>query len=393
MRKATDRRDSVSAPAGAQGRCRLSLLLLGAVLLVAGCRRSERLSVAGSCQAEAVAPLAPPIYTFQGVPLNLDRENRVRVDRWVDYFRVRRPFRFALFLRRMGRYESRILEALRSDGLPEDFLYLALIESGMDPNAYSRAQAVGLWQFMASTGTLYGLEITPLVDERRRPERATQAAVNYLSDLHEQFGDWFLAAAAYNGGPGRVRRAIRRSGRRDYWELVRGGYLPRETSEYVPKMLAAAWLGREPGLRGFKWLKKQAPPEVDQVRLYGRNRLSVVAAAAGVTEGAVRDLNPWLVMGVTPAGRWTDVRLPKGTHGRFEEIYALIPEHHRSGTLTHTVRRGETLGGIARSYGVELETLLAANPDVAPRRLQVGDEIQVPAETASPRELAQVEED
>ncbi|MFQ5680323.1 MAG: transglycosylase SLT domain-containing protein, partial [Gemmatimonadota bacterium] len=363
--------------------------LLGIAVLLAACRPGRR-AEAGFSEGGVAEALAPPIYFFDGEPLNLGAESRARVDRWVEYFRERRPYRFALFLRRTGRYEFHIRRALEADGLPEDFLYLSLIESGMNPNARSRSEAVGLWQFLESTGTVYGLEITPLVDERRRPERATRAAISYLTDLHEQFGDWFLAAAAYNAGPTRLRRALRRSGASDYWSLVEGGYLPRETSEYVPKLLAAVWLGQEPGLRGFPLLRKQAPPEVDRVRLYGRNRLSVVAAAAGVPEEAVRDLNPWLIEGVTPAARWTEVRLPAGTLDRFEEVYALIPAHHRSGTLTHSVLPGETLGSIARGYGVSLAALRAANPALQPRHLPVGLELQVPPEVVEGPVLARL---
>lgn len=356
--------------------------------LLAACRADRVSEAGGFCEAEPVAPVAPPVYTFEGEPLNLDRAARERVDRWVEFFRDERPDLFTRFLRRAGRYEERILEALRTDGLPEDILYLSMIESGMDPTAYSRSHAVGLWQFLASTGTVYGLEVDGLVDDRRHPERSTGAAITYLSDLHEQFGDWFLAAAAYNGGPTRLRRAIRRSGHRDYWTLVEDGLLPRETSEYVPKILAAAWLGRQPGLHGFGLVPRAAAPAVATVRLFGRNRLGVVAAAAGVPEEKLRALNPWLVGEVTPAGRWTEVLLPAGTLDRFEEVYALIPAHHRSGTLAHRVLRGETLGAIARTYGVTVGGLVAANPEVDPRRLRPGQEIRVPAEAPEAPALA-----
>lgn len=346
---------------------------------MAACRGGPPDREGEACVADTTGGL-PPIYTFAGEPLNLDRDGRERVDKWVDYFVDRRPDRFALFFRRSGRYEADILEKLRENGLPEDFLYLAFIESGMNPHAYSRSHAVGLWQFLEATGGMYGLEVNALVDERRSPERATQAAINYLSDLHEQFGDWFLAAAAYNGGPGRVGRALQRSGSRDFWDLVRGGYLPQETADYVPKLLAAAWIARAPGLHGFGLVPKDPPPPYDRVRLDGRNRLSVVAAAAGVPEEDVRELNPQLVAGVTPGSGWSDLRLPVGTRDRFEEVYRHIPIHHRAGTTGHTVRRGETLGAIARTYGVSVRGLLSVNPEVHPRRLRVGQEIQVPAE-------------
>lgn len=335
-----------------------------------------------ACEADTVGGFIAPLYTFDGEPLNLDRDGRERVDRWVAFFRDRRPDVFAAFLRRSGRYEQAIRGALEGAGLPADFLYLAVIESGMNPRATSRAEAVGLWQFLESTGRMYGLEVTAGLDERRSPDRATAAAILYLSDLHEQFGDWFLAAAAYNAGPGRVRRAVRRAGSSDYWTLVRQGLLPRETAEYVPKLLAAAWLGRDPGLHGFGLLRPEPPPAFEPVRVQGRNRLSILAAAAGIEEAELRDLNPWLVGEATDPG-WSEVRLPAGTAARFREVYAWIPPHHRSGTQTHRIREGETLERIARAYGATVEGLLAMNPEVRPRRLRPGQEIQVPPEVGA----------
>lgn len=347
--------------------------------LATGCGEEPVPPHEAACHAPDPGTLAAPIYTFRDEPLNLGREDRVLVDRWVEYFRSRRPERFALFYRRSGRYREGILGALEENGLPADFLYLALIESGMNPNAVSSAEAVGLWQFLESTGQVYGLEVGPLVDERRSPERATQAAINYLSDLHQMFGDWLLAAAAYNGGPGRLRRAIRRAGTRDFWELARGGWLPDQTAEYVPKIIAAAHLGRRPGVHGFTLLRPETTPAYDTVRLAGRSRLSVMAAAAGIEEWRLRELNPHLVGTATPGDGATVVRLPPGTRGRFREVWAHIPVHHRAGTLAHSVRRGETLGRIARSYGVSVQGLLSVNPDIDPRRLRVGQQIQVPA--------------
>lgn len=352
---------------------------LGLLALLAGCRAgAPPADGAPACEALPPDPVVPPVYAFEGEPLNLDRDARRRIDRWVAFYRHLRPDVYERFLRRSGLYEEKIREALRADGLPEDFLYLAMIESGFDPNAYSRSHAVGVWQFLAGTAALYGLEVGPLVDERRHPERSTTAAITYLSDLHEQFGDWFLAAAAYNGGPTRLAQASHRAGTRDYWELVERGFLPAETSEYVPKIVAAAWVGRHSGLHGFGLVPRDAPPPTDPVRLRGRNRLGVVAAAAGVPEGRLLELNPWLVGGVTPPGEETEVLLPAGTRERFEEVWAHIPPHHRSGTLAHRVRAGETLATIARDYGVTLRGLVEANPGVEPRRLSVGQEIRVP---------------
>lgn len=314
------------------------LLLAGGLVLLAGCRGEEEPPgvAGGACEADTTGRIAAPIYTFDGEILDLDRQARARVDRWVRFFRDERPDLYARFLRRTGRYEAAIREELHWGGLPADFLYLALIESGMNPTAYSRAHAVGLWQFLASTGRMYGLEVSRLVDDRRSPARSTRAAIRYLNDLHDRFGDWFLAAAAYNGGPGRVGRALRRSGGGDFWTLASEGRLPRETADYVPKLLAAAWLAREPGLHGFGFVRPEAPRQLEELRLYGRNRLTVVAAAAGLSMEQLREWNPRLMGDVTPNSRWTVVAMPTPAVDRFVEVYPHIPTHHRAGTTPAT---------------------------------------------------------
>lgn len=305
-----------------------------------------------------------------------------RVDYWIDFLKGRNKDRTHLWLEREGKYGPLIRSALRERGMPEDLLYLTMIESGLSPHAYSHAHAAGLWQFISATGRRYGLEITTYVDERRDPLAATDAALDYLSDLHDQFGSWYLAAAAYNSGEGRVGRILRqRAGGRTgsdalFWQI--DGYLPRETRDYVPLMLAAGHIGKDPNGYGFYGLEHQAPLAFEEVEVPGGVRLNAVARAAGVEAEAVEELNPHLVHEITPPGRAWDVRVPVGTADRVAAGLAEATREQKLATVEHRVRRGETLSHLARRYGVSVSALRSANGWVNPRRLQVGQRVQVP---------------
>ncbi|MFL5539433.1 MAG: lytic transglycosylase domain-containing protein, partial [Longimicrobiaceae bacterium] len=240
------------------------------------------------------------------------------VEHFVDLFTGRRSELMADYLKRSGRYEGMIRQKLRRAGMPEDLVYLSMIESGFNPNARSRVNAVGLWQFMAPTARGYGLRVDGYVDERRDPEKSTDAALRYLRDLHDQLGSWYLAAAAYNGGDGRVSRALQaETGRArgktdaDFWRIRHR--LPRETREYVPLMLAAALVGKEPGKYGLGEVERWMPLRADTVSVPAETELVVVARAAGVSEREVTRLNPHLVRKMTPPGRRPfAVRIPEG---------------------------------------------------------------------------------
>jgi membrane-bound lytic murein transglycosylase D len=214
--------------------------------------------------------------------------------------------------------------------MPEDLVYLSMIESGFNPNARSRVNAVGLWQFMAPTARGYGLRVDDYVDERRDPEKSTDAALRYLRDLHEQLGSWYLAAAAYNGGDGRVSRALAaETGRRkgeseeDFWRIRHR--LPRETREYVPLMLAAALVGKQPEKYGLGEVERWMPLRADTVSVPGGTELGTVARAAGVDEHEVTRLNPHLVRKMTPPGKKAfSVRIPDGHRARFEDAFPAL---------------------------------------------------------------------
>lgn len=318
------------------------------------------------------------------LPLDMNE----KVDRWIKYFESDIHERFSTYLSRLGRYGPMIRERLRAAGLPTDLVYLALIESGMNPRAYSRARAVGIWQFIRGTGRMYGLKVDYWVDERRDPFKSTDAAIAHLSDLYDEFGSWYLAAAAYNAGSGRVRRAIARTGRRDYWDLIRGTSLRRETRSYVPKMIAAAIIAKNPEKYGFRDIVAQPPLEFDVAAVPDATSMDVLAEAAETEEEVMRELNPEYLRYVTPPDREVTIRVPPGKADAFRVNYASIPADKRVTWLIHVVTRGQTLGQIARRYGSSVAALRAANGNVNPRRLQIGQQLVVPRSGAQTTRVA-----
>jgi membrane-bound lytic murein transglycosylase D len=305
-----------------------------------------------------------------------------RVDFWIGFLQGRNKDRTHVWLEREGMYGEFIRSQLRERGMPEDLFYLAMIESGLSNRAVSHAAAVGLWQFIAETGRRYGLEVSGYVDERRDPVKATTAALDYLEYMYNRFGSWYLAAAGYNSGENRVARIMRemtgseRGTDADYWRIA--PRLPRETRDYVPLMLAAGFIGKDPNAYGFYGIEHQAPLAFERVEVDGGISLAAIAAAAGVEASAVRDMNPQLIRGMTPPNRTWDVRVPVG---RREAVLANLDravEEMRVAAVTHRVARGETLTHIARRHGVGVSALRSANPGVNPNRLQVGQRLQVP---------------
>jgi membrane-bound lytic murein transglycosylase D len=285
---------------------RLTMLLLASALLMAIWAGDRAASLRVMTPPEVASALVPP-----GLPLHMNS----RVERWIDEFQTTRRHEFADLLKRRGLYEELIRRKLRERGLPEDLLYLAMIESGLSPRAVSRVSAVGVWQFMDPTAREFGLRVDDYVDERRDPVRATDAALDYLETLHARFGSWYLAAAAYNAGPGRVERVLHlhaegRTGEEDiYWEVLR--HLPRETREYVPRLVAATILANDAEALGFDPASGPAY-EYDVVFVPGGTRLETVAEPLGEGEQVLRDLNPHLIRGVTPPSEIYGVRVPIG---------------------------------------------------------------------------------
>ncbi|HET6763681.1 MAG TPA: lytic transglycosylase domain-containing protein, partial [Longimicrobiaceae bacterium] len=239
------------------------------------------------------------------------------VERFVEMFQGKQQDRMAMYLKRSGRYEGMIRAKLRARGMPEDLVYLSMIESGFNPTARSRAQAVGLWQFMEGTGRGYGLRVDGWVDERRDPERSTDAALRYLKELHGTFGSWYLAAAAYNSGDNRVKKVMleetgsEKGNDADFWRIR--FRLPAETREYVPLILAAALVGKEPGKYGLGEVPRWLPLETDTVSVPGGMPLDAVGRSIGVDGSELAKLNPALVRRMTPPGsKPFAVRIPQG---------------------------------------------------------------------------------
>lgn len=292
-----------------------------------------------------------------------------RVQYWMDYFSGRSRWHFTRYLERLGRYDSLIRTSLAAAGLPRDMIYLAMIESGFNQNARSRAGAVGLWQFMPATGRMYGLEVGAWVDDRRDPYLATNAAIRFLSDLNNKFGSLYLAAAAYNGGPGRVQRGLRRGDfggieNRDqvFFAMAEGSqYFRRETRDYVPKLIAAALMAKEPERYGFTHLEPWSPLTYDSTIVGFAVGIDVLARLAGTTRDAMEELNPRFHRGVTPPDRRVWVRLPVGTADSVAAGLAVLPPSQRVTLVIHDVARGETLSRIARRYGVSVADIQSAN--------------------------------
>ena len=318
----------------------------------------------------------------EAITWDLPAERNERVDFWIDFLSGRNKEKTQLWLERIGRYGPFIQEQLKARDMPADLLYFAMIESGFSNKAYSRAAAVGMWQFIAETGRRYDLEVSSYVDERRDPVEATRAALDYLQYMYADFGSWYLAAAGYNSGENRVRRILREElggarGSEDlYWKI--SDHLPRETRDYVPLMLAAAYIAKEPAKYGFTDLKYQDPLLFEEAEVPGATSLEVVARAAGADVEEVRDLNAHLVRGITPPGRTFAVRLPPGTREAFAANFGKVAEEVRLAGVVHRVDRGETLSHIASRYGTSVSALEVANAGLNPRRLLPGQEIVVP---------------
>jgi len=304
-----------------------------------------------------------------------------KVRKWIHYFTNNGRSTFEIYLTRSGRFDSFMKDILREEGVPQDLLYLALIESGFSTHAYSRAKAAGPWQFIRSTGKLYGLKRNWWLDERRDPEKSTRAAARYLKKLHADFGDWYLAMAAYNGGPGRVRRAIKKSRSYDFWKIAapRKRYLRSETKNYVPKFIAAALIAKNPHRFGFRRIRYAEPLEYETVRVKGPLDLEVAADLIGVSGYELKGLNPELSRGITPKYTYT-LNIPLNTKQQFKLAYAQLPPEKRLRIAYHKVRRGESIWKISKRYGVSKNALLAANGlnKRSARRIRPGRRLVIP---------------
>jgi peptidoglycan lytic transglycosylase D len=283
---------------------------------------------------------------------------------------------------RAGRYLPMILDVFRQKGLPDELVFTAMIESGFNPVAVSHAGAKGLWQFMAPTARLYGLRVDRWLDERLDPEKSTVAAANYLRDLHNQFGSWDLAQAAYNAGEVRVQQAIQSTGSRDFWQLHRSPLLLEETKNFVPAIHAATLIGREPERYGFTVVPAE-PLRYEQVTVPRGSRLARLAALSGVTAQDLESLNPELRQKQTPPDSTYELKVPLGSADAVQAAVRLdaAPRKHapapRAGV--HVVQSGDTLWRIAQHYGVSASQLVKWNGLEKPDRIFPGERLRIPA--------------
>jgi membrane-bound lytic murein transglycosylase D len=290
-------------------------LAASSLALLAGTRGGADEKPVSVAVAEGFLPPAE-VSEKKGVTWDLHVSDHDRVDFFTEFLMGKNYDKTRTWLERIGKYGPMIQNELRERGMPEDLLYLTMIESGLDPNAYSKAHAAGLWQFIQETGERYGLEVSTYVDDRRDPVKATPAALTYLQEMYERFDSWYLSAAGYNTGENRVGRLMRETtgGEKGtdegYWSIWER--LPAETRDYVPLMLAMGHIAKEPAKYGFHDLEYQEPLTFEEVMIAGGTQLSEVARAAGVDSEVIYDLNPHLVKKQTPPNREMAVRVPVG---------------------------------------------------------------------------------
>jgi membrane-bound lytic murein transglycosylase D len=325
-------------------------------------------------------------------------ETQARVAHYVSMFSGRSRDRIADRLGVGSRYEPMIRSKMKAGGLPEDMYYLALVESGFNPHAYSRAAAVGMWQFMTSTARDMGLRVDRWVDERRDPVRSTSAAVRFIRGLRDQFGSLYLAAAAYNGGPGRVSRGLARyaddlentAGDDAFFVLAEKDYLRNETREYVPQLIAAALIAKEPARYGMT-IHTLPPLAYDSVRVPASTPLAAIAKAAGVSTREISELNPHLLRGMTPPRETYQVRVPEGAATQFDSAFAALPSDERIATHRLETKKGDTADRLARANGISVSALKSFNPSMErlkSGRLAVGQVLLIPTPAVASASLA-----
>ncbi len=295
--------------------------------------------------------------THSDLPLMLTDQ----VTGYISYFSNRGRGIFERAYARSGRYHDMMVSILTEEGVPQDLIYLAQAESGFQPTAVSRAGARGIWQFMAGRGQGYGLHHSQWADDRQDPEKSTRAAARHLRDLYAQFGDWYLAMAAYNSGPGTVQAAVKRTGYADFWELYRRNVLPKETRNYVPIILAMTIMTKNLSQYGFDDVSMDEPVAFDKVMVNYPVDLRLVADCVDATPAELQQLNPSLLRRSTPKEGAFELHLPAGTKAQYQTSIAAIPTGMRLWWRYPTVHSGETLASLARTYHTTPKSIVDVN--------------------------------
>ncbi len=298
-----------------------------------------------------------------------------QVEQYIQYFQSKGRKQFEIYLERYGVYNELIQSILKQYSLPEELIYLAMIESGLNPKAHSRAAASGMWQFIYGTGIRFDLNRDWYIDERRDIEKSTHAACKYLIELKGQFDNWYLALAAYNAGSGRISRAQKLHQTSDFWQLHS---LPRETRNYVPFFLAAAIIGKNPEIYGFN-NPINNPWKYDIVEIEKSADLSILAQSAGISLSALQQYNPELRQSATPVSTY-NLKIPVGKKELFEKNYKALPESKRFAPqyVTHRVRSGENLGSISRKYNVSIHDIASVNKIRNRHNIKAGQLLTIP---------------
>jgi len=302
-----------------------------------------------------------------------------KVEETIGFFQTRADSFFSTALGRSQAYEDMMKKILREKNLPEELFYLALIESGFNPHAFSRSKASGIWQFVTKTARRFGLKVDKWVDERRDPEKSTYAAAEYLKSLYGMFNNWDLAAASYNAGEGKVLKAMKRAKSQDFWEISRYRYLRKETKEYVPMFLAAVIIASEPQKYGFSNIDYHPPLLYEKVMVPPGTRLDLIARAAETDLSEIKALNPALKKEkVPPNCSQFEIKLPPGKKEIFGKNFLLLSQKAVLKSKKHPVRAGETLSGIAKKYRVHLQDLCQVNGLSPQARIRPGLILSVP---------------
>src|SRR5438046_7266814 len=297
---------------------------------------------------------------------------------YINYFSHRGRGTLEHALTRSGRYREMIERTLKEEGVPQDLIYLAQAESGFHPYAVSRAGARGIWQFMGSRARAYDLHHDIWMDERQDPEKATRAAARHLKDLYNQFGDWYLAMAAYNSGPGTVQSAVRRTGYADFWELYRRNVLPKETRNYVPIIVAVTIMTKNPSQYGLDKVITDKPVPYDKIKIDYSVDLRLVAGCVDASPETLQDLNPSLLRLTTPKDREFELHLPAGTKEKYASAIAAVPRDMRVWWRYHNVGPNDSLESISRVYRTPAKAIAQANSLDGDDKLQSASKIIIP---------------
>ncbi len=323
-------------------------------------------------QARNKTPLSDDSYASNQTALKA-------IGKSVDLFKDGIKERFTVYLERSAQYIEIMKEILRGKNLPEELVFLPIVESGFNINAYSRARAVGPWQFIASTGKRYGLVIDWWRDERKDPVKSTVAAAEYLRDLYKMFGSWNLALAAYNAGEGKISKALRKSDSVDYWSLLNTKQIRNETKEYVPRYIAATMIANTPEEYGFDNLDYREPLEYDEVTVNSPVDIDVIAKCAECSTKEIREANPELRRWSTPpnVAAYT-IRIPAGSKDIFLDNLTAIPKEERFTVQRYTLKKGDTIKKISRKTGIPGPTIIAMNSLNGLKHLAAGNTITLP---------------